>query len=883
MNRKITSILFIVLAVSLILCAYCFSASASESEPKVSIERMNLSFEDNVYIKYAVKFEGDETLESSIGMLFWTESRESYEKGTESSAAAPIGYQMIDGEKYYTFSYQNLTAKQMTKVVYARAYVIEDGVYYYSNVKSYSIVDYASNRLGLIYGVEGSTNSDFREMLRAMLEYGTKAQIYFGYCTDNLATDIFKKEYEITVVDGKLTDGRISGVFCAGTELTLVAEEREGFTFTNWEDDNGALVGTDKTQTVIVNSNRTYTAKYKEKVDTGALDFATNDSGATYYVSGIGTWKDSVVTVPETYQGSPVTAIGDYAFNNCTLLTSVEIPSSITYIGRGAFSYCTSIKKVCITDVSKWCSIAFGTASSNPMNCGADLYLNGVLVEKIEMSNEITSIGYAFSGCTSIVSIEIPEGVTSIVDSAFSGCTSLTYIGIPNSVTLIDSYSFQNCMSLTNIEIPEGVTSIGRQAFYGCTSLTSVTIPKSVTYIGFSTFSGCSSLETITVPFVGGNKYTSPENESNTFGYIFGIEKYTGSIATLQKCSSVTRGVEYFIPSSLKKITVTDCDKLYSGAFQNCASLIHIEIPEGITSIGWSAFYGCASLENIRIPDSVAEISSEAFYGCTSLTSIEIPKNVTTIDIETFRDCTALVTIIIPEGVTNIRSKAFYGCTSLIDVEIPESVNTIGDAFNHCTSIKNIVIPNGVTWIASYAFYKCGSLESIEIPKSVTSIGEYAFSSCSSLTNVQLYEGVTSIGKEAFAGCTSLQSIEIPDSVTSIGSWAFHWCTSLTDIKIPEGVTAISSYAFNGCSSLLTVKIPASVTYMGKDAFCNCSSIKTVYYGGTSESWSKVYKYYTNSKLGSATRYYYSESKPGTEGNYWHYDAEGNIVVWGKE
>ncbi|MGM9826345.1 MAG: leucine-rich repeat protein [Paludibacteraceae bacterium] len=119
----------------------------------------------------------------------------------------------------------------------------------------------------------------------------------------------------------------------------------------------------------------------------------------------------------------------------------------------------------------------------------------------VSLPEGLTSIGYeAFSGCSSITSITIPNSVTSIGDWAFYGCSSITSITIPNSVTSIGYEAFHGCSSLTSITIPNSVTSIGYEAFYGCSSLTSVTIGNSVTSIGNRAFSYCYSLTSITIP-----------------------------------------------------------------------------------------------------------------------------------------------------------------------------------------------------------------------------------------------------------------------------------------------------------------------------------------------------------------------------------------------
>ena len=213
---------------------------------------------------------------------------------------------------------------------------------------------------------------------------------------------------------------------------------------------------------------------------------------------------------------SCVTSIGFFAFYRCNSLTSVVIGDSVTYIYPNAFYDCNSLTSVIIGDsVTLIDQMAFYGCDSLKFNeysnCKylgneSNPYFALIEASNKDMSNyeihEDTKIiaAYAFSECSHLASIIIPDGVTNISYDVFNGCSSLTSVVIPDSVTSISGSAFESCTSLTSVVIPDSVTSIGRGAFYGCTSLTSIVIPDSVTSISWMAFYGCTSLASVVIP-----------------------------------------------------------------------------------------------------------------------------------------------------------------------------------------------------------------------------------------------------------------------------------------------------------------------------------------------------------------------------------------------
>ena len=174
---------------------------------------------------------------------------------------------------------------------------------------------------------------------------------------------------------------------------------------------------------------------------------------------------------------------------------------------------------------------------------------------------------------------------------------------------------------------------------------------------------------------------------------------------------------------------------IVSNTYENGKGVIKFD--GDITSIGDYAFDWCASLTSVTIPDSITSIGESAFGYCRRLTSVTIPDSVTSIGSRAFSECNSLTSVTIGNGVTSIGSGAFRDCTSLTSVTIPDSVTSIGGwAFYKCDSLTSVTIGNGVTSIGSYAFNDCDSLTSVTIPDSVTSIGGWAFYKCDSLKEV---------------------------------------------------------------------------------------------------------------------------------------------------
>ncbi|MBR2970498.1 MAG: leucine-rich repeat domain-containing protein, partial [Clostridia bacterium] len=391
---------------------------------------------------------------------------------------------------------------------------------------------------------------------------------------------------------------------------------------------------------------------------------------------------------------------------------------------------------------------------------------------------------------------------------AFSGCESLISINIPDSVTTIGASAFYRCDSLTSVVIPDGLTKIERDVFNYCNSLESIVLPSGLRIIEDYAFNHVDRLHNVyfkgtakewdditcdisgNFPLYEATHYYYSETEpvinaegtgydGNWWYYDDNGEVNIWDEEEITYYQSVRQGLSYRLNSDGISYSVIGMGKCRDKDLFMPEK--HMGLP--VTAITKSAFERCTSITSVTIPDSVTTIGDNAFADCYSLTSITIPDSVTTIGDYAFCSCTSLIGVDIPESITSIGEWAFHGCNNL-QFSFYENIRYLGNKDNPFFALIepenkdafSYEIHKDAKLIAAAAFKNCNKLGEVNIPNNVKYLGNGAFYECKNLQSIKIGNSVESIGASVFYGCLYLRNIIIPDSVITIGPYAFYQC-----------------------------------------------------------------------------------------------------------
>ena len=470
----------------------------------------------------------------------------------------------------------------------------------------------------------------------------------------------------------------------------------------------------------------------------------------------------------------------------------------------------------------------------------------------------VTSIGEkAFQECTTLLSLNIPNSITSIFISnslysygPFAGCDSLTAINVLAGNTHFSSvngvlfnYNQDTLIAYpankadSNYTIPISVIKIEKWAFCDCNNLISLNITKNVSCLGDYAFAGCYALTTVNFN-ADSCTYANIPNSPFYVCPNFRFLSIGTDVKTIPNTFSQCENIEHVI------FNASNCNSRYGAS-----KIRTLTIGRSVRSLPSNAFYGCDSLCTINYnADSCMSFGSRSFSNLSHVQTLTIGNNVKIIPPLAFQDFTGLTTVSIPDSVTSIGACAFSHCTALDSVTIGNSVVYIdSSAFGRCTNLRTVILGNSLSIIGSYAFYNTW-LPSITLPSSLTTIGNYAFSN-TRLTSITIPNSTTSIGKSAFYNSNRLSTVTIGNSVETIGEYAFY-NTGLTSLTIPASVRKIEKCAFQNCTNLASLTINDTVLYIERNVFTGCSSLQRTNFMGTIGQWCKIkFEYYTSNPI----------------------------------
>lgn len=473
-------------------------------------------------------------------------------------------------------------------------------------------------------------------------------------------------------------------------------------------------------------------------------------------ISGLGTCTDTEIVIPMTYGGLQITGIVTNVFSENTSITSVIIPDTVETIGSYAFAGCTNLRHV--------------TIGNGVTQISRGAFANTALTE-IELPDSLTAIdGSAFEHTPLFNDESNWENGVFYVGEHLLQADPDTLSGacvIRDGTRTISDYAFSVCTALTSVTIPDSVESIGYSAFEGCTGLTEIAMGSGVATVDDFAFTGCTALEKVSISDLAAwCKISFDLVDSNPLNYAHHL------------CLNGQPLTELVIPGGIEEIgwnqfkgctdlvsvTIPDSvNRIRKDAFSGCSELKELSLGYGLTTIELYAFAYCEKLPSVAIPESVTTIGGYAFTDCFQLAEIGLPDSVTSLDGLAFEDTAYW------NDESNWEDGALYLGNHLLRVNadeasgefvVREGTRTIaGGAFRECSALTSIVLPEGLVVIGESAFENCFRLTEIVIPESVTLIGMLAFHWCTDLTQITISGGVRTIGQNAFDGCYALERV----------------------------------------------------------------------------------------------------------------------------
>lgn len=545
--------------------------------------------------------------------------------------------------------------------------------------------------------------------------------------------------------------------------------------------------------------------------------------------------------------GDGVTSIEPFTFNGCDNLLTVVLGENVTSIGRQAFSF------------SPLTSI---TLNDGLLSIGESAFTVNSSLEELYIPSSVTYIGkYAFTNIENLVIYagadfepgtwenewnksgvpvhwgyereNVPVGavtytITYYLDDGTNDLDNPRTFKGETDIVLQDpikvGYVFDGWY--TDSDLTQSITTIAAGHLFDVSLWASWAVETAPTYLNYEVF----------------DDHVVVTGLNTNVSVIEIPETYQGKPVTVITANAFSYNrdiVSVTLPDTI--ITIEDL------AFANCDSLATINFPASLTSIGIAAFANVAFTELV-LPETIISYGKEVFNGNMKLIEVTLPDNMTVIVESMFSNCEKLERINMPVSVQEIREDAFASCYSLLSINLSQ-VRVIGEsAFSQCNSITTLVLSEQLLVIDNNTFYAMASLASVTLPQNLEVISYGAFRSVTNLTEIELPESLVYIGHSAFAGA-GLESLNLPNSLTYIGKEAFK-STNITTLYIPYNVEYIGEVAFWRCEDLRFVYLPHTIDFVGARVFRDTdSSIKVYLDGSAPDRWDEDWNTYFNGTI----------------------------------
>ncbi len=625
------------------------------------------------------------------------------------------------------------------------------------------------------------------------------------------------------------------------------------------------------------NSEWSDTIAFHKDYESG-LVYSLINNNTEYEIVQIGKAKGSVI-IEDVYRGKPVTKIGErafggrgnsgiyevhlgkniktiseFAFVNCSALTTINL-DNVETIGAHAFQSCRSLNNITLPDT---------ITTIEPYTFA---YCAGM--SNFNMGNSVASIGeYAFVGCIGLTSFTFSDSVETMGNNVFQNCNALEEVTFGDALTNVAQYAFLNAKSLETVNFADAgnLTIIDEFAFQNCYAMESITIPEGVTEIRNQAFDMGNLKEVKPTP---PETSETPEEGEGTEG------EGTETVEPEPVYTTESKLVNVELPESLTSLgqwvfngTKLHLDQKKDGFIYVDHWLTYVEkstrtslvrlttdtLQEGVVGLAARAFME-SSLENVVLPSTLKYIGEYSFGKCTNLYSFRANKNLISIGDYAFAYDSFLsvlqLTYYPDMKLESIGNYAFGGCTQLDNAAnnvsmLPNSLKKIGTSAFTATKLWDSVEDGNVVyagnWLVGFKMETQTNalgwvsvpnpIDKVELKEGTRGISNYALYQCITLTSVSGMNDVYYIGKGAFYGCSDLITAPLNSNITKIEDYTFYKCESLTRTSFPVTLREIGNSAFSGCTNLVDVDLSkARVTTIGDYAFSKAHNVRSVKLG----------------------------------------------------